>query len=121
MKNQGTRPSFWEAVKLNVDIVAGKWKVSIPSAKPQQNELNEWLDFSWVHNSAKSVEFYTPDHKVTYPSFEIKLADGSKVHFDKIQESPDLLLGRPDEGIIYNFPSDAGFTMLNPPLNIPSK
>jgi hypothetical protein len=111
----------WEAVKLNVDIVAGKWKVSIPSAKPQQNELNEWLDYSWVHNSAKSVEFYTPDRKVTYPSFEIKLADGSKVHFDKIQESPDLLLGRPDEGLIYNFPSDAGFTMLNPPINIPSK
>jgi hypothetical protein len=49
------------------------------------------------------------------------MADGSKVHFDKIQESPDLLLARPDEGLIYHFPSDIGFSMLNPPLNIPSK
>ena len=111
----------WEDANLKVDIVDGKWKVSIATAKPQQNELNEWLDFSWVHNPAKSVEMYTPDRKLTYPSFEIKMADGSKVHFDKIQESPDLLLARPDEGLIYHFPSDIGFSMLNPPLNIPNK
>lgn len=111
----------WQVTGLIVDLVTGKWKVSIPTAKPQQNELNEWLDFSWLHNPAKSVEFYTPDRKATYPSFEVKLADGKKVHFDKIQESPDLQLARPDEGLIYNFPSDAGFTMLNPPINLPSK
>ncbi|MDP1657771.1 MAG: DUF4340 domain-containing protein [Methylotenera sp.] len=110
----------WEESKFHLDLVDGKWKASIAAAKPQQNELNEWLDYSWVHNPARSVEFYTPDRKVIYPSFEIKMADGSKVHFDKIQESPDLLLGRPDEGLIYNFPSDAGFTMLNPPINLPN-
>lgn len=110
----------WQESGLSLDLVAGKWKASIASAKPQQDELNEWAEFSWVHNPAKSVEFYTPDRKLTYPSFEIKLADGKKIHFDKIQESPDLLLARPDEGLIYNFPSDAGFTMLNPPLNLPN-
>jgi len=111
----------WQDSKLQVDMNGGKWSTSIASAKPQQNEMNEWLDFSWIHNSAKSVDFYTPDRKVTYPYFEIKLVDGTKVHFDKIQESPDLLLARPDEGLIYNFPSDAGFSMLNPPINLPSK
>lgn len=111
----------WQETNLKVDIVDGVWKFSIAAAKPQQNELNEWLDFSWIHNPAKSVEMYTPDRKLTYPSFEIKLADGSKVHFDKVQESPDLILARPDEGLIYHFPSDIGFSMLNPPLNIPSK
>jgi len=111
----------WEESRLNVDLVEGKWKVSIPIAKPEQNEMNEWLDFSWTHNPAKSVEMYTPDRKITYPYIEVKLADGSKVRFDKIQESPDLLLARPDEGLIYNFPSDSGFNMLNPPINIPSK
>jgi hypothetical protein len=110
----------WQDSKLNVDLVEGKWKISIAAAKPLQNEMNEWLDFSWIHNPAKSVEIYTPDRKINYPYFEIKLADGSKVHFDKIQESPDLLLARPDEGLIYNFPSDAGLTMLNPPIDIPS-
>ncbi|PKO43517.1 MAG: hypothetical protein CVU29_10740 [Betaproteobacteria bacterium HGW-Betaproteobacteria-22] len=111
----------WEASSLNVDIIDGKWKVSIAEAAPDQNELNEWLDFSWLQNRAKSVELYKPDRKTVYPSFEVKLADGSKVRFDKIQESPDLLLARPDEGIIYTFPSDAGFVMLNPPINLPSK
>ncbi len=95
--------------------------VSIKEAKPLQNEMNEWVDYSWVHTLAKSVELYTPDRKAVYPSFEIKLADGSKVHFDKIQESPDLILARPDEGIMYTFPSDSGFVMLNPPINVPSK
>ena len=110
----------WEASRLNVDLVSGQWKVSIAKAKPQQNELNEWLDFSWVHTLAKEVEFYTPDHKTTYPSFEVKLADSKKVHFDKIQESPELLLARPDEGLIYHFAPDVGFNMLNPPINLPN-
>lgn len=110
----------WTASRLNVDLVDGKWRVSIAAAKPQQNELNEWLDYSWVHTLAKSVEFYTPDRSATHPSFEIKLADGSKAHFDKIQESPDLILARPDEGLLYHFPADAGFTMLNPPINLPN-
>lgn len=113
-----SRLEQWEESRLNVDIVDGQWKVSIAKAKPEQNELNEWLDYNWLHNQAKSVELYTPDRKVTYPSFEIKLADGSKVHFDKIQESPDLILGRPDEGLMYYFPQDVGFVMLNPPINL---
>lgn len=111
----------WESTRLNVDLVNGQWKASIPTAKPQQNELNEWLDYSWVHTLAKSVEFYTPDHKTVYPSLEVKMADGTKVHFDKIQESPEFILGRPDEGITYHFAADVGFTMLNPPINLPSK
>lgn len=111
----------WEAARLNVDLIDGKWNVSIKEAAPDQNELNEWLDFSWLQNRAKSVELYTPDRKTVYPSLKVKMADGSKVHFDKIQEAPDLLLARPDEGIIYTFPSDAGFVMLNPPVHLPGK
>jgi len=110
----------WQDSRLNIDIVDGQWKVSIEKAKPTQNELNEWLDFSWKHASAKSVEFYKPDHNQKYPSFIVKMADGSKVHFDKIQESPDMMLARPDEGLIYHFASDEGFTMLNPPINLPN-
>lgn len=108
----------WEESRLNVDITDGQWKVSIPKARPAQNELNEWLDYNWLHNQAKSVELYTPNRKMTYPSFEVKLVDGSKVHFDKIQESPDLILARPDEGLMYYFPQDVGFVMLNPPINL---
>jgi hypothetical protein len=110
----------WEDIGLQLDIANGKWKTNASKAKITQNELNEWLDFSWKQAQAKQVELYKVDRKVTYPSFKIKLKDGTKVHFDKIQESPDLLLARPDEGLIYHFPNDVGFTMLNPPLNLPN-
>jgi len=113
-----SRLEQWEEVRLNVDIADGKWKVNAPKAKITQNEMNEWLEFSWKQAQAKQVELYTPDHKTTYPSFEVKLKDGKKVHFDKIQEAPDLLLGRPDEGLMYHFSNDVGFNMLNPPLNL---
>ncbi len=108
----------WEASALNVDVTDGNWKTNIAKAKPNQNEMNEWLDFSWKQSPAKSVELYVPDRKTVYPSFEVKLKDGQKIRFDKIQEAPELLLGRPDEGILYHFSNDVGFTMLNPPINL---
>ncbi len=111
----------WQDTGLKLDLVDGNWKVSIAKAKPTQNELNEWLDFYWKQAQAKSVDFYTPDRKVTLPSFKVIMADGSKVHFDKIQESPELILGRPDEGLMYYFPPDEGFVMLNPPINLSEK
>ncbi|MFQ6332771.1 DUF4340 domain-containing protein [Methylophilus sp. 3sh_L] len=109
----------WEANALKVQLSTdGKWTVNDPKAKPTQNELNEWMDFSWVQAQAVSVEFYTPDRRQTYPSFEVLLRDGKKIHFDKLQESPEYQLARPDEGIIYHFSNDTGFTMVNPPVNL---
>lgn len=108
----------WEAVGLNLDLVEGQWKTNVAKAKITQNELNEWLDFSWLQAQAKSVELYSPDRKVPVISFDVKLKDGSKVSFDRVQESPEFILGRADEGLQYHFTNDVGFTMLNPPLSI---
>lgn len=116
-----TRLEQWEAVRLNVDLVDGTWKVSSEKAKPVQDEMNEWLDTMWIQTQAKSVEPYIPDRNATYPSFQVKLQGGGKVHFDKMQESPEMLLGRPDEGLIYHFAPDAGFAMTNPPVHIPKE
>jgi hypothetical protein len=108
----------WVDVRLNVDIADGQWKVNAPKAKITQNEMNEWLDFSWKQAQANKVELYTPERNANYPSFTVKLKNGKRVRFDKVQESPDLLLARPDEGLLYHFNADVGFNMLNPPLNI---
>lgn len=108
----------WEEVSLNVDIEEGQWKTNLAKAKPTQNDMNEWLEFSWKQNPAKSVKTYTPDRQKTYPSFKVKLSDSKTIHFDKLMESPELLLARPDEGLVYHFSNDVGFTMLNPPLNL---
>ncbi len=113
-----SRLEQWEETRLNVDLKEGKWTASAAKAKPTQNDMNEWFDSFWRNMSVQRVEPYTPDRKMTYPSFEVKLSDGHKVHFDKIQESPELLLGRPDEGMMYHVPPDIGFTLLNPPINL---
>jgi len=42
------------------------------------------------------------------------LKGNKKVTFYRIQESPELLLLRKDENLLYHFPGDLGFTMLNP-------
>lgn len=111
-----SRLEQWESSGLRLDRENGKWKVSVASAKPSQDELNEWFEGGWKNLSATAVEPYKPDHKAVYPSFEIKLKNGKTVHFDKQQESPELLLARPDEGMLYHFPPDAGFALLNPPV-----
>ena len=49
------------------------------------------------------------------------MADGTKVHFDRIQESPEVILGRPDEGLAYHYKADVGFNLMNPPINLPVK
>ncbi len=108
----------WQETSLNVDIENGQWKTNVAKAKPTQNDLNEWLEFSWKQNPAKSVETYTPDRNASYPSVTLKLSNGKKVRIDKIMESPEMLLARPDEGLIYHYSNDVGFTMLNPPLNL---
>lgn len=103
---------------LDMHLENGQWKASLAKAKPTQDELNEWLDVAWVHAQASSVELYKPDRKATYPGFDVILKDGKKVHFDKVQEAPELLLARADEGLVFHFSNDTGFNMLNPPLNI---
>ncbi len=111
----------WADSKLNVDLVSGQWKVSVAEAKPQQNELAEWLEFSWLKNPAQSVDFYPTSSRETYRTFEVKMADGNKVVFERMQESPEVILGRADEGLVYKFPPDVGFGMMNPPINLPTK
>jgi hypothetical protein len=113
-----SRLEQWIETRMNLDMHEDKWETNLSKAHITQNEMNEWVDISWKQARAKAVELYTPNHKETYPSFDVKLKDGKKVHFDKISEAPELLLGRPDEGILYHFPNDVGFNMLNPPLNL---
>lgn len=114
-----SRLEQWEEVRLQVSQNdKQQWQVSVANAKPNQAEFNEWFDTYWTKIRAASVEPYTPDRKASYPSFTVKLKDGKQVVFDKLQESPDMILGRPDEGMQYHFPSDVGFTMLNPPIGL---
>lgn len=105
----------WEKTRLSMELQNGKWKVSAADAKPKQEELNDWFSSNWPHLEAKSVEPFTPDHQ-PHPWFTVKLKNGKTIKFIKMQESPELLLVREDEGLQYHFPQDTGFTILNPPV-----
>lgn len=114
-----SRLEQWEDKGLMLDQDKGQWKVTRADAKPNQSELKEWFAESWGTLIAMSVEPYTPDLKTKYPSFEIKLKNGKTLHVDKQGESPELVLARPDEGLLYRFPQDVGFQILNPPVGVP--
>ena len=75
---------------------------------------------TWSNPESVAVEPYKMDPRVGYKSIDIILADGNKITFYRIQEHPQLKLYRKDEKLLYSFPSDLGFTMLNPPINSPS-
>lgn len=105
----------WQDTLSNVAIENGQWSSRNAKAKLVQNDLNEWLEFSWKQNPAKSVETYTPDRQQQYPSFRVKLANGQAVRIDVLIESPEMKLARPDEGFVYNFANDVGTSMLSPP------
>lgn len=79
-----------------------------------QTQLYEWFSSTWQNISATAVESYKFDARVGYKSFDVYLDDEAKITFYRIQESPELLLYRKDEGLLYRFPQDIGFTMLNP-------
>lgn len=104
---------------LKMALEKGQWNVIRSGAKPRQDELHAWFADSWGTLIAMSVEPYKPNTKTKYPSFDIKLKNGKTLHFDKQGESPELMLARPDEGLIYHFPQDVGFTILNPPVGVP--
>lgn len=109
----------FDSVPLKLEMVNNEWKASLAKAKVDQKAMMEWFDAYWRYIRVQSVEPYIPNSKMKYPSFDIKLTNGKKIYFEKLQESPEFLIGRPDEGMIYHVPADIGFVLLNPPVELP--
>jgi hypothetical protein len=106
----------WEKTRLSLDMQKdGKWKISAATAKPNQDEINQWFSEYWRHLDVKSVEPFKPDSQ-PHPYFLVKLKNGKTIRFIKMQESPELLLVREDEQMQYHIPQDTGFGLLNPPV-----
>lgn len=106
----------WESSRLQLDMQAdGKWKVSVPAAKPKQEEINEWFASGWEKLTANSVEPFTLD-RTPHPYLTLRLKNGKTLRILKMQESPELLLVREDQKMQYHFPQDTGFEILNPPV-----
>ncbi len=109
-----SRLEQWQDSRLKLNYINSIWSVEGKNLSVIQFDANEWYEMTWKNIPAKSVEPYKIDQRVGYKSFDILLNNKKKLTFYRIQESPELLLFREDEGLLYHFPSDLGFTMLNP-------
>ena len=109
-----SRLEQWQSKRLKVTLNNNEW--SAEGSQLKQNEMVEWFDMTWVKNPAKSVEKSSIDSRIPHKSFDIHTIDGKKITFLRVQESPETKLYRVDEGLLYHFGSDIGFTMMNPPI-----
>ena len=115
MKFDFSRLEQWQENYLRVEIDdMGKIKADGRKIDFDEMQLAEWFTENWLKVVSTSVEPYKFDARIGYKSFDVYLDDKAKITFYRIQESPELLLFRKDEGLLYHFPQDAGFTMLNP-------
>jgi hypothetical protein len=115
-----SRLEQWQSRRLKLSRNINEWKASQGNLL-KQDEIAEWFDMTWFKNPAKSVEKYPLDLRIPYKSFDITTVGGKKITFIRVQESPETHLYRVDEGLLYHFGSDIGFTMMNPPIEQPKK
>lgn len=111
-----SRLEQWQENFLQLVNNDDQWSAEGKKINFDSSNLMEWFSETWNSTMAKSVEPYKFDARIGYKSFDIFLEDNKKITFYRIQESPEMLLYRNDEGLLYHFPQDIGFTMLNPTI-----
>ncbi len=116
-----SRLEQWQKNQLKLVKKNGKWITKGIDVKTTQEDILEWLSVSWDGLQALSLESFKMDSRLGYKSFDVIVDNNKKVTFYKIQESPQLHLYRKDEGLLYRFPGDLGFTMLNPHVEVVEK
>ena len=109
-----SRLEQWQVVGLKLAIKNNTWNASSDDLIVTQEDMRDWFELTWDSIPSKSLEFYKLDPRIGHKSFDILLKGNKKVTFYRIQESPELLILRKDENLLYHFPGDLGFTMLNP-------
>ena len=115
MKFDFSRLEQWQDNYLRIEIDdSGTFTANVKKIDYKSELLAEWFTDNWSKALATKVEPYKFDARIGYKSFDIYLDDKAKITFYRIQESPQLLLYRKDEELLYSFPPDRGFTMLNP-------
>ena len=111
-----SRLEQWQESRLKINHLNNSWSLVGSKAEIKQDEADEWFGMTWSNPESITVEPYKMDPRIGYKSFDMALEDGKKITFYRIQEHPQLKLYRNDEKLLYSYPSDLGFTMLNPPI-----
>lgn len=116
-----SRLEQWQEIRLKINHSNGQWSANGEKISIKQDEMDEWFDLTWSKPEAIAVEPYKMDARIGYKSFDMIFEDGGKATFYRIQEHPELKIYRSDEKLLYRYPSDLGFTMLNPNITNPEE
>jgi hypothetical protein len=101
------------SVKRGAD---GKWTVTPPVADLSADDVNKFVD-EWRHAQALQVVAYTGTP--TGGTATLVIGDGAtQFQFDIMADDGDLVLGRKDAGVQYQFTADARKRMLT--LKLPA-
>jgi len=111
-------PVGFELENLKLIQQDGNWRITPqkPGVILTQNEFNHWVQ-SWQQAYATGIMLSAnaPDQTVAgKQSIKITLRDGNTVQLLILQQQPELILLRVDEGIRYRFPGESGKRLLDP-------
>ena len=111
-------PAAFELENIKIVQQDGSWRITPekPGLTLTQNELNHWVQ-TWQQAYAVGI---TPgvneldQAAADKQAIKISLRDGKTVQLIILQQQPELILLRVDEGIRYRFPGESGKRLLDP-------
>ncbi len=105
----------FELENISVQQHNGNWRVSPekPGQKLTQNEINHWVQ-AWQLAYAAGCALHQGEPVAGKKEIRIALQDGKSVRLIILQQEPELVLLRVDEGIRYRFPGEIGRQLLDP-------
>jgi hypothetical protein len=112
---QSEKPVGFRFKTFSVEQRDGKWQVVPLAGKeaPSQDDFNRWVD-DW--KLASSLLTQPAGEKTPVPeSVEVALAGGGKLTLGIVQRSPQLILLRGDEKLLFHFSEELRDRLVNPP------
>ena len=94
--------------------VDGDWHIAPADNGVSMDAINGLVD-AWRHARAVRVSEYHGD--TTQGAIDVSLADGTRLSFELLARSPELVLGRRDLGLRYHFTAEQGGHLLE--LSVP--
>lgn len=117
---EGEKPMGFELPHLAAEQKDGKWTVlRAPEGQPAlgADDLNRWVD-DWRFSSSLITQPY--DGSAGLERIRVKLADGKSLEIEVLRKEPDLVLARRDEGLQFQYSTEAGKRLLTPEAEKPA-
>ncbi|HTT38489.1 MAG TPA: DUF4340 domain-containing protein [Burkholderiales bacterium] len=108
-------PTGFALNRFSVERKDGKWTLTPQPAqdneRPSQDDLNRWAD-DWRYASSLATRTWSgkPGHDLV----QVKLSDGKTLTLTIVQTAPELVLGRADEKLQFQFSGEMSRRLLQP-------